>query len=35
MISWLSRKHTSVALSTVEVEYITASVASKVACGDI
>jgi hypothetical protein len=28
MISWLSRKHTSVALSTSEAEYITASVAS-------
>jgi hypothetical protein len=29
MISWLSRKHTSVALSTTEAEYIAASVASR------
>jgi hypothetical protein len=28
MISWLSRKQTSVALSTTKAEYITASVAS-------
>jgi hypothetical protein len=29
MISWLSRKQTSVALSTIEAEYIAASVASR------
>ena len=29
MISWLSRKHTSMALSTTETEYIVASVASR------
>ena len=29
MISWSCRKHTSVALSTVEVEYIAASDASR------
>ena len=29
MISWLSRKQTSVALNTIEVEYITTSVASR------
>jgi hypothetical protein len=28
MISWLSRKHTSLALGTIEAEYIAASFAS-------
>jgi hypothetical protein len=35
MISWLSRKQTSVALSTIEAEYIATSVASEVTCRDI